>query len=176
MPIGLIADLAVGTDCGGSHVWSRQGETLIGLTVGAPPDLLSPRGQDWGLAAFSPHGLRANGFARVPRDAARGPAPCRRRADRPRHGAEAALGGAGGRRRQEGAYLRFPEQDLLRLVALESHRHRAIVLGEDLGTVPEGFQSGCATPGMIGHARALVRARRGPLHAARRAGRREPPR
>ena len=58
MPIGLISDLAVGTDAGGSHGWSRQDEMLIGLTVGAPPDLLSPQGQNWGLVGFSPHGLR----------------------------------------------------------------------------------------------------------------------
>lgn len=46
MPIGLIADLAVGSDSGGSHCWSRQAETLISLTVGVPPDLLSPQGQN----------------------------------------------------------------------------------------------------------------------------------
>ena len=63
MPIGLISDLAVGTDGGGSHGWSRQDETLIGLTIGAPPDLLSPRGQNWGLVAFSPRGLRQHGYA-----------------------------------------------------------------------------------------------------------------
>ena len=55
--------------------------------------------------------------------------------------------GAGGK---EGAYLRFPEQDLLRLIALESRRHRAIVLGEDLGTVPDGFPERLREAGMLG--------------------------
>jgi 4-alpha-glucanotransferase len=150
MPIGLISDLAVGTDSGGSHVWSRQGETLIGLTVGAPPDLLSPGGQDWGLVAFSPHGLRQYGYAaflEMIRAALRHAGGVR---------IDHAMGlnrlwvlpeGAGGK---EGAYLRFPEQDLLRLVALESRRHRAVVLGEDLGTVPEGFSERLRDAGVMG--------------------------
>ncbi len=56
MPVGLITDLAVGVDSGGSQCWSRPDETLLGLTIGAPPDLLSPQGQNWGLVAFSPAG------------------------------------------------------------------------------------------------------------------------
>jgi 4-alpha-glucanotransferase len=150
MPIGLISDLAVGTDSGGSHVWSRQGETLIGLTVGAPPDLLSPGGQDWGLVAFSPHGLRQYGYAaflEMMRAALRHAGGVR---------IDHAMGltrlwvlpeGAGGK---EGAYIRFPEQDLLRLVTLESLRHRAVVLGEDLGTVPEGFSERLRDAGVMG--------------------------
>ncbi|MBN9560574.1 MAG: 4-alpha-glucanotransferase [Alphaproteobacteria bacterium] len=150
MPIGLISDLAVGTDSGGSHAWSRQDETLIGLTVGAPPDLLSPGGQDWGLVAFSPHGLRQHGYAaflEMLRAALRHAGGVR---------IDHAMGlnrlwvlpeGAGGK---EGAYLHFPEQDLLRLVALESRRHRAIVLGEDLGTVPEGFSERLRDAGVMG--------------------------
>ena len=51
---------------------------------------------------------------------------------------------------QDGAYLSFPEQDLLRLVALESRRHRAVVLGEDLGTVPEGFSDRLRDAGVLG--------------------------
>ncbi len=140
MRIGLISDLAVGTDGGGSHSWSRQQEMLIGMTVGAPPDLLSPHGQDWGLVAFSPNGLRRHGYAAF------------------LEMLRAALRHAGGVRidhvmglarlwvlpegasPSEGAYLALPRTDLLRLVALESQRHAAIVLGEDLGTLPEGFQ------------------------------------
>jgi 4-alpha-glucanotransferase len=62
MPIGLIADLAVGADNGGSQAWSRQGEIINDLSVGAPPDVLNTRGQAWGLGAFSPHAMKAKGF------------------------------------------------------------------------------------------------------------------
>ncbi len=150
MRIGLVTDLAVGTDSGGSHAWSRQDETLIGLSIGAPPDLLSPSGQDWGLATFSPRGLRLNGFSAFIEML------------------RAALRHAGGVRIDhvmglqrlwvlpegasavEGAYLRFPIDDMLRLVALESFRHRAIVLGEDLGTLPEGFHERLIDAGVLG--------------------------
>ena len=150
MRIGLISDLAVGTDGGGSHAWSRQKETLIGLTVGAPPDLLSPHGQDWGLAAFSPRGLMQHGFAayiEMLRVALR-------------HAGGVRIDHAMGLQRLwvrpegvaqgEGAYLQFPIQDMLRLTALESHRHGAIVLGEDLGTVPDGFQPKLIEAGVLG--------------------------
>jgi 4-alpha-glucanotransferase len=62
MGIGLIADLAVGADGGGSQAWSRQDELLANLTVGAPPDILNRAGQGWGISAFSPEGLKRNGF------------------------------------------------------------------------------------------------------------------
>lgn len=150
MRIGLISDLAVGTDSGGSHAWSRQEETLIGLTVGAPPDLLSPHGQDWGLAAFSPRGLIQHGFAayiEMLRVALR-------------HAGGVRIDHAMGLQRLwvrpegvaqgEGAYLQFPIRDMLRLTALESHRHGAIVLGEDLGTVPDGFQPRLIEAGVLG--------------------------
>ncbi len=140
MGIGLIADLAVGTDGGGSHAWSRQAEMLIGLSIGAPPDLLSPQGQNWGLAAFSPRGLVRNGFSafiEMLRAALRHAGGVR---------IDHVMGLArlwvvpDGARASEGAYVHFPLDDLLRLVALESRRHRAIIVGEDLGTLPDGFQ------------------------------------
>jgi 4-alpha-glucanotransferase len=140
MAIGLISDLAVGTDPGGSHAWSRQGETLIGLSVGAPPDLLNTQGQDWGLAAFSPTGLVRHGFSAF-LEMLRGAL---------RHAGGVRIDHAMGLARlwvlpqgasaRQGAYLHYPLRDLMRLVALESHRHRAVVLGEDLGTLPDGFQ------------------------------------
>jgi len=150
MGIGLISDLAVGTDSGGSQCWSRQEETLLGLSVGAPPDLLQRDGQNWGLTAFSPRGLAANGFGTY------------------REMLHTALAHAGGMRIDhamglnrlwvipdgasgaEGAYLGFPERDLLRLITLESQLHRAIVLAEDLGTVPDGFQDRLRDAGIEG--------------------------
>ncbi len=150
MAIGLVSDLAVGTDSGGSQCWSRQNDTLLGLTVGAPPDLLQRNGQNWGLTAFSPTGLRASGYLTY------------------REMLQAAMAHAGGVRIDhamglnrlwvipdgasgaQGAYLSFPETDLLRLIKLESLRHRAIVLAEDLGTVPEGFQDRLRDAGIDG--------------------------
>lgn len=140
MRIGLIGDLAVGMDPTGSHAWSRQHEILLGLSVGAPPDLFNPRGQDWGLTSFSPRAMENGGF--TPFIAT----------------LRAVLRNAGGLRIDhamglsrlwlvpegadpaEGAYLAYPLTDLLRLLALESARHNAVVVGEDLGTVPEGFR------------------------------------
>ena len=150
MGIGLISDLAVGTDSGGSQCWSRQSETLLGLTVGAPPDLMQREGQNWGLTAFSPTGLLASGFATF------------------RDMLQTALAHAGGMRIDhamglnrlwvipeggtgaDGAYLSFPETDLLRLIKLASQHHRAIVLAEDLGTVPDGFQDRLREAGIDG--------------------------
>src|SRR5690606_31744543 len=131
MKIGLIGDLAVGADGAGSQTWSRQGEFLASLSVGAPPDILNRAGQNWGISAFSPQGLKRSGFRAFIEMLRRGLAHAGGlRIDH-------AMGlsrlwlippGAGPR---EGAYLRYPFDDLLRLIALESHRHRAIILGED---------------------------------------------
>jgi 4-alpha-glucanotransferase len=150
MKIGLIADLAVGADSGGSHAWAHQSEMLRGLSVGAPPDALNRLGQDWGLTTFSPRGLRDTGF--------RGFIGMLR----------AALAYSGGVRidhilglkrlwmvphgagATEGAYVRYPLQDLLRLIALESHLHRAIVIGEDLGTVPADFRQAIGEKCVLG--------------------------
>ena len=150
MKIGLIADLAVGADSGGSHCWARQDQILGALNIGAPPDLLNSRGQNWGLAAFSPTGLRQNGFGaflEMLRAAMR-------------HAGGVRIDHALGLRRlwvipdghesKDGAYLAFPQTDMLRLIALESERHRAIVVGEDLGTIPAGFQDEMALAGVLG--------------------------
>jgi len=150
MAVGLIADLAVGADNGGSQSWSHSSEMIEGLSAGAPPDLLNTRGQNWGIGAFSPLALRSHGFRSYI-------AMLR-----------SAFANAGGVRidhvmgltrlwlapdgadANEGAYLRYPARDLLRLIALESWRHRAVVIGEDLGTVPEGFDAELKEAGLLG--------------------------
>jgi 4-alpha-glucanotransferase len=150
MRIGLVSDLAVGMSPGGSHAWSRHGDLLLGLNLGAPPDLINTRGQDWGLTGFSPQALIASGFE---------PFLATLRA---------ALRNAGGVRIDhvmglgrlwlvpqgasavEGAYLAYPIDDMLRLTALESHRHGAIVIGEDLGTVEPEFRTRLAKAGIAG--------------------------
>jgi len=150
MAIGLISDLAVGMDSGGSHAWSRPGDLLTGLSIGAPPDPLGPRGQDWGITSFAPLALRRSGFSgfigtlRSALDHAGGI-----RIDHMLglarlwvipHGSSSA----------EGAYLTYPLDDMLRILAIESHRAQAIVIGEDLGTVPEGLRPKLARRGVYG--------------------------
>jgi 4-alpha-glucanotransferase len=150
MRIGLISDLAVGMDPAGSHAWSRQADILAGLSIGAPPDLLNPRGQDWSLTGFSPRALVAGGFA---------PFLATLRAAL-RHTGGLRIDHAMGLARlwlipddaspADGAYIAYPLTDLLRLLALESQRRQAIVVGEDLGTLPQGFHGTLETAGVHG--------------------------
>jgi len=150
MRIGLIADMAVGMDPSGSHAWSRQSDILLGLSIGAPPDLFNPRGQTWGLTGFSPRALVDGGFA---------PFIATLRAVM-RHAGGVRIDHAMGLARlwlvpegadpADGAYLAYPSADLLRLLALESARNAAVVIGEDLGTVPAGFRATLHQSGIHG--------------------------
>jgi len=150
MAVGLIADLAVGADGAGSQAWSRQDELLANLKVGAPPDILNRSGQDWGICAFSPEGLKRNGYRAFIEMLRANLA----------HAGGLRIDHAMGLRRlwliprgckpSEGAYLHYPLEDLLRLLALESVRHQAIILGEDLGTVPAGLREQLADKAVLG--------------------------
>ncbi|MBI6887986.1 4-alpha-glucanotransferase [Pseudomonas putida] len=150
MAVGLIADLAVGADGAGSQAWSRQDELLAGLSVGAPPDILNHVGQDWGICAFSPEGLKRNGYRAFIEMLRANLA----------HAGGLRIDHVMGLRRlwlipqgakpSEGAYLDYPLDDLLRLLALESVRHQAIILGEDLGTVPDSLREKLAEKAVLG--------------------------
>jgi len=150
MSIGLIADLAVGADGGGSQAWSRQDELLASLTVGAPPDILNRTGQGWGISAFSPEGLVRNGFrAFIEMLRANFAHSGGLRIDHVM-GLQRLWVIPNGSPPADGAYLYYPVDDLLRLLTLESHRHQAIVLGEDLGTVPDGLREKLIARSMLG--------------------------
>ncbi|MFC0204973.1 4-alpha-glucanotransferase [Novosphingobium soli] len=150
MAVGLLADLAVGVHTGGADSWVHRREMLQGLTIGAPPDPLGPLGQNWMLTGFSPRGLARSGYA---------PWIATIRAALSSAGAlriDHAFGLARlwvvpeGASSREGAYLRYPFEDLLRLVALEAHRADALVVMEDLGTMPQGFGPAITARGMLG--------------------------
>jgi 4-alpha-glucanotransferase len=150
MSIGLIADLAVGADGGGSQAWSRQDELLASLTVGAPPDILNRSGQGWGISAFSPEGLVRNGFrAFIEMLRANFAHAGGLRIDHVM-GLQRLWVIPNGAPPADGAYLYYPVDDLLRLLTLESHRHQAIVLSEDLGTVPDGLREKLIARSMLG--------------------------
>jgi 4-alpha-glucanotransferase/(1->4)-alpha-D-glucan 1-alpha-D-glucosylmutase len=139
MAIGLYADLAVSIALDGSEAWSYRELYALGASVGAPPDAFSPRGQDWGLPPLSPRALRDSAYA---------PFIATLRANMARAGAlriDHVMGLTRlfwvphGMEASQGAYVRYPLEDLLGILALESRRHRCVVIGEDLGTVPEDF-------------------------------------
>jgi len=150
MCVGLIADLAVGADGAGSQAWSRQDELLSALTVGAPPDILNRSGQSWGISAFSPDGLKRHGFrAFIEMLRANFAHAGGLRIDHVM-GLQRLWVVPVGSPPSEGAYLNYPLDDMLRLLALESWRHKAIVLGEDLGTVPEGLHDKLSARAILG--------------------------
>jgi 4-alpha-glucanotransferase len=150
MRVGLIADLAVGADGAGSQAWSRQDELLSSLTVGAPPDILNRAGQSWGISAFSPDGLKRHGFrAFIEMLRANFAHAGGLRIDHIM-GLQRLWVVPVGSSPADGAYLNYPLDDMLRLLALESWRHKAIVLGEDLGTVPAGLHDKLSARAMLG--------------------------
>lgn len=150
MAIGLVADIAVGVDPDGSHAWSSREDLLGALRVGAPPDAFNASGQNWGLTTFSPEGLRRSGhagFLEMLRAAMRYAGGIR--VDHAM-GLERLWVLPEGAPPADGVYLTYPRKELVALLALESLRHRAIVIGEDLGTVPEGFREALADAGVLG--------------------------
>ena len=140
MAIGLYRDLAVGADPSGGETWSNQQAVVALAQVGAPPDIYNPAGQAWGLPPFHPMALRKEAY-RSFIDLLRANM---RHAGALRIDHVMALqqlywvpaGSTAG----QGAYVRYAREDLIGILALESHRNRCLVVGEDLGTVPAGFR------------------------------------
>lgn len=139
MDVGLIRDLAMGINPDGADAWMDQEAYVSGLRCGAPPDDFQPKGQEWGVLPLDPVRLRRNFM------------PFARLLDtNMRHAGGLRIDHVIGLQRQffvplgagasAGCYVRFPFDDLLGVLALESWRHRCLVIGEDLGTVPEGFR------------------------------------
>ena len=148
--VPVFHDLPVGFDPGGFDAWTWRGLLASGVTIGAPPDRLNPEGQDWGLQPFHPGALQADGY-------------------RPWvQSLRAAMAEGGGIRidhvmglsRQwwipqgcsaaEGAYVRFPLDDLLDILCLESRRAGAVVVGEDLGVVEPNLRQALQSRGIMG--------------------------
>jgi 4-alpha-glucanotransferase len=136
MPIGLYGDYAVGVNPSGSETWSDQALYRKGAGVGAPPDALALKGQDWGIPPQDPNVLTDEQYR-----------PFRNLiAANMRHFGALRLDHVMALFRQwwvpvglsatDGGYVHYPLDDLMSVLALESERHDCLVVGEDLGTVP----------------------------------------
>ena len=147
----IVQDLPIGVDPGGADAWAWQDAMASGVVVGAPPDRYNPLGQSWGLAPFIPGRLVAAGY------------------DPFIQMLRASLRHAGGLRIDhvmglfrlywipdahapaDGAFVRYPAEDLLAIVALESERAGAFVVGEDLGTIEAGVRERLAARNVLSY-------------------------
>ena len=144
-----LADMPVGVDPSGFDAWDWQHQLALGASIGVPPDRFSLAGQNWGLPPFVPHRLRESGYRPFIETI------------------RAHLRHAGGLRVDHviglfrlwcmpaaadpsaGAYVRYPTGELLEILAIESHRASALIIGEDLGTVPPGVRRELRRRGML---------------------------
>jgi len=148
MKVGLYLDVAVGVQADGFDAWNEQVAISRHLAVGAPPDSLNTSGQNWGLAGFNAAGLEIKSFEPY-RDMLRASM---------RYAGAIRLDHVLGLKRlylvphgfaaDNGVYVQMPFEALLAATALESVAHRCVVIGEDLGTVPEGFREQIADWGI----------------------------
>ena len=138
--LGLCRDLAVGSAPDGAETWAMRDKIAVGVSIGAPPDAFSPQGQVWGLPPYNPLRLMQDGYRNL--------AELYR--VNMRHAGALRIDHAMGLTRQfwvpdgadgsAGAYVRFPFDDILGQLKLESQAAKCVIIGEDLGTVPEGFR------------------------------------
>lgn len=151
MTVGLYGDLAVGAVDSGSDGWMYQDVLAEQVTVGAPPDDFSADGQDWGFPPMNPDSLRETGYDLFVRTIQK---------NMQHLGALRIDHAAGlfrlfwipkGKGPKDGAYVRCNQEELLRIIALESVRNRTLVIGEDLGTITDEMRQGLHRFGILSY-------------------------
>jgi 4-alpha-glucanotransferase len=151
LEIGLYLDVAVGVDSNGADVWHDPGAYVSDETVGAPPDQFGPLGQNWGLPPITPESLLRDGGTAFGDLLARNMA----------HAGALRLDHVmalmrlfripRGKTPAEGAYVAYPFEELLAVACAESVRARCLIVGEDLGNVPEGFRERMARQSILSY-------------------------
>ncbi|MDH4189175.1 MAG: malto-oligosyltrehalose synthase [Betaproteobacteria bacterium] len=151
LALGLYLDLAVSVDRAGSDAWADSGCYALGASIGAPPDDFNLKGQDWGLPPLRPNALRRARYAPfigVLRESMRHAGALR--IDHVM-GLMRLFWIPAGAEPRDGAYVHYPFDELLAIVALESHRNRCLVIGEDLGTVPDEVRAALGRAGVLSY-------------------------
>ncbi len=151
MPIGLYHDLALGSDRHGADGWRFQEVLALGADCGAPPDAFAPEGQNWGFSPADPIRLRASGYQYV----------IELFRNNLRYGGAIRLDHVmalfrlfwipRGAPASQGTYVYYPAEDLLAILALESMRAHTLVIGEDLGTVPDWVRDRLGIAGVLSY-------------------------
>lgn len=149
MALGLYLDLAVGARLGGAEYWANAPARATGVSIGAPPDDLSPAGQNWGLGGYAPRKLTATRYASLRQILGQSM----------RHCGILRIDHALGLNRSfwlpddgtPGGYISQPFDSLLAVVAIEAWKAGTVIVGEDLGLVPEGFRERIARAGLYGY-------------------------
>ncbi|HNP51591.1 MAG TPA: malto-oligosyltrehalose synthase [Nitrosomonas nitrosa] len=151
LDVGLYQDLAVSVDVGGAEAWSNQDIYALQARIGSPPDDFNLKGQDWGLPPWSPKQLREQAYA---------PFIATLRQNMRAAGAlridhvmalRRLLWVPSGKSPADGAYVHYPFEDLLGILALESQRNLCLVIGEDLGTVPDDVREALHPLGVLSY-------------------------
>lgn len=151
MKVGLYRDLAVGVSDGSAEIWSNKELYCTDVSIGAPPDILGPLGQKWGLPPMDPEVLVAQAYRPIiDLFSANMKASGALRIDHVMallrlwwvHNDDNA---------NEGVYVNYPVDDLLAILALESQRNQSLVIGEDLGTVPESIREKLQANGIFSY-------------------------
>ncbi|MEO8327327.1 MAG: 4-alpha-glucanotransferase, partial [Nitrospirota bacterium] len=151
MPIGLYQDLAVGIDPKGYEAWAFQNQLVTEASIGTPPEVFSPKGQNWNLVPLSPEHLHQHGYEVFIKTF------------------QSMMAGGGllridhamglfrlfwiprGKPPAEGAYIHYPAEALLAILALESHKSQTTIVGEDLGTITPHIRETLSLSGLLSY-------------------------
>ncbi|MFW6155383.1 MAG: 4-alpha-glucanotransferase [Planctomycetota bacterium] len=147
--VSVYLDLPLGSEPGGYDLWAWRGSFATGMAMGAPPDDFHPAGQNWGMAPLHPRRLRDQAYAYF----------------RAIIAAQLDLAGMlrldhvmglhrlywipSGATADEGVYVRYCAEELLAVLTVESHRRRGVLVGENLGTVPEAVDRSLDRHGLM---------------------------
>jgi 4-alpha-glucanotransferase len=151
MRIGLYLDLAVGDAPDGATTWADPELVVPTVSIGAPPDYFNERGQNWGLAPISPHRLMQRAF--VPFAEMLVSLMHAAGAIRIDHAmsVQRLFWIPDGCEPRDGAYVRYPVNEMLACLARISQGARTLVIGEDLGTLPPGFRELMSSAALHGY-------------------------